>query len=169
MGFKYTENGQIYKTDTLIIKTQNNFNNITVVNNEAITFDFSAFKNDYIKIIIDFGDDSNKSYILKPLYASSGSISIDTINWATIKHHYSFKNEDDFSKDYTKIIKIDIYAIDETKHLSFNVKYNVEKGNISGISRKLTLLSANLRNDDKVAYTIQNDSDRQIIFFTSEN
>ena len=64
-------------------------------------------------------------------------------------------------------MQINIYSIDEKKYKNIKIQYTVTKNALSGISRSLTLLNANIRNDGKIAYTIQNDADRQIIFFNS--
>lgn len=161
----YTIEGNPNLLDTLVLDKNTSSLKINVRNNESIKFDLSAFKDEYIKIILNFGDETEEEYILKPLYSSTGAISIDTINWATTEHYFAFKNEDDFIEN--KEMQITIYSIDEEKYKNIKIQYTVTKNILSGISRSLTLLNANIRNDGKIAYTIQNDADRQVIFFTS--
>ncbi len=161
----YTIEGNPNLLDTLVLDKNTSSLRIDVRNNESIKFDLSAFKDEYIKIVLNFGDETEEEYILKPLYSSTGAISIDTINWATTEHYFAFKNEDDFIEN--KEMQINIYSIDEEKYKNIKIQYTVTKNILSGISRSLTLLNANIRNDGKIAYTIQNDADRQIIFFTS--
>lgn len=163
----YKKPGSTTLLDTLVLNSSSSTLNIEVMNNESIKFDLSSFKDEYTKIIINFGDNTDEARILKPLYASSGAISVETINWAFTEHYFAFKSEDDFSSD--KKMEVMIYSIDENKFKKIIINYKVLKNNISGISRALTLLNANIRNDGKMAYTIQNDSDRQIIFFTSSD
>lgn len=161
----YTIEGNPNLLDTLVLDKNTSSLRIDVRNNESIKFDLSAFKDEYIKIVLNFGDETEEEYILKPLYSSTGAISIDTINWATAEHYFAFKNEDDFIEN--KEMQITIYSIDEEKYKNIKIQYTVTKNILSGISRSLTLLNANIRNDGKIAYTIQNDADRQVIFFTS--
>lgn len=161
----YTIEGNPNLLDTLVLDKNTSSLRINVRNNESIKFDLSAFKDEYIKIVLNFGDETEEEYILKPLYSSTGAISIDTINWATTEHYFAFKNEDDFIEN--KEMQITIYSIDEEKYKNIKIQYTVTKNALSGISRSLTLLNANIRNDGKIAYTIQNDADRQVIFFTS--
>lgn len=161
----YTIEGNPNLLDTLVLDKNTSSLRIDVRNNESIKFDLSAFKEEYIKIVLNFGDETEEEYILKPLYSSTGAISIDTINWATAEHYFAFKNEDDFIEN--KEMQINIYSIDEEKYKNIKIQYTVTKNILSGISRSLTLLNANIRNDGKIAYTIQNDADRQVIFFTS--
>lgn len=161
----YTIEGNPNLLDTLVLDKNTSSLKIDVRNNESIKFDLSAFKDEYIKIVLNFGDETEEEYILKPLYSSTGAISIDTINWATTEHYFAFKNEDDFIEN--KEMQITIYSIDEEKYKNIKIQYTVTKNALSGISRSLTLLNANIRNDGKIAYTIQNDADRQVIFFTS--
>lgn len=161
----YTIEGNPNLLDTLVLDKNTSSLRINVRNNESIKFDLSAFKDEYIKIVLNFGDETEEEYILKPLYSSTGAISIDTINWAATEHYFAFKNEDDFIEN--KEMQITIYSIDEEKYKNIKIQYTVTKNALSGISRSLTLLNANIRNDGKIAYTIQNDADRQVIFFTS--
>lgn len=161
----YTIEGNPNLLDTLVLDKNTSSLRINVRNNESIKFDLSAFKDEYNKIVLNFGDETEEEYILKPLYSSTGAISIDTINWATTEHYFAFKNEDDFIEN--KEMQITIYSIDEEKYKNIKIQYTVTKNALSGISRSLTLLNANIRNDGKIAYTIQNDADRQVIFFTS--
>ena len=161
----YTIEGNPNLLDTLVLDKNTSSLRINVRNNESIKFDLSAFKDEYIKIVLNFGDETEEEYILKPLYSSTGAISIDTINWAAAEHYFAFKNEDDFIEN--KEMQITIYSIDEEKYKNIKIQYTVTKNILSGISRSLTLLNANIRNDGKIAYTIQNDADRQVIFFTS--
>ena len=161
----YTIEGNPNLLDTLVLDKNTSSLRINVRNNESIKFDLSAFKDEYIKIVLNFGDETEEEYILKPLYSSTGAISIDTINWAATEHYFAFKNEDDFIEN--KEMQITIYSIDEEKYKNIKIQYTVTKNALSGISRSLTLLNANIRNDGKIAYTIQNDTDRQVIFFTS--
>lgn len=161
----YTIEGNPNLLDTLVLDKNTSSLRINVRNNESIKFDLSAFKDEYIKIVLNFGDETEEEYILKPLYSSTGAISIDTINWAATEHYFAFKNEDDFIEN--KEMQITIYSIDEKKYKNIKIQYTVTKNALSGISRSLTLLNANIRNDGKIAYTIQNDADRQVIFFTS--
>lgn len=163
----YTIEGNPNLLDTLVLDKNTSSLRIDVRNNESIKFDLSAFKDEYIKIVLNFGDETEEEYILKPLYSSTGAISIDTINWATAEHYFAFKNEDDFIEN--KEMQINIYSIDEEKYKNIKIQYTVTKNILSGISRSLTLLNANIRNDGKIAYTIQNDADRQVIFFTSSD
>ena len=161
----YTIEGNLNLLDTLVLNKNTSSLKINVRNNESIKFDLSAFKDEYIKIVLNFGDETEEEYILKPLYSSTGAISIDAINWATTEHYFAFKSEDDFIEN--KEMQINIYSIDEKKYKNIKIQYTVTKNALSGISRSLTLLNANIRNDGKIAYTIQNDADRQIIFFNS--
>lgn len=161
----YTIEGNPNLLDTLVLDKNTSSLKINVRNNESIKFDLSAFKDEYIKIVLNFGDETEEEYILKPLYSSTGAISIDTINWAATEHYFAFKNEDDFIEN--KEMQINIYSIDEEKYKNIKIQYTVTKNALSGISRSLTLLNANIRNDGKIAYTIQNDADKQVIFFTS--
>lgn len=163
----YTIEGNPNLLDTLVLDKNTSSLRINVRNNESIKFDLSAFKDEYIKIVLNFGDETEEEYILKPLYSSTGAISIDTINWAATEHYFAFKNEDDFIEN--KEMQITIYSIDEEKYKNIKIQYTVTKNALSGISRSLTLLNANIRNDGKIAYTIQNDADRQVIFFTSSD
>lgn len=161
----YTIEGNLNLLDTLVLNKNTSSLKINVRNNESIKFDLSAFKDEYIKIVLNFGDETEEEYILKPLYSSTGAISIDAINWAATEHYFAFKSEDDFIEN--KEMQINIYSIDEKKYKNIKIQYTVTKNILSGISRSLTLLNANIRNDGKIAYTIQNDADRQVIFFTS--
>ena len=155
--------------DTLVLTKNTSSLSIIIKNNEAINFDLSDFNEDYVKIIIDYGDNTEKTIIKKPIYAASGAIEIGTVKWAKAEHYFAFKSEDDFANEYIKKMQIKIYSIDDNIYKNIEIRYKVEKNAISGISRPLTLLNANIRNDGKIAYTIQNDNDRQIIFFTSSD
>ena len=110
----YTIEGNPNLLDTLVLDKNTSSLKIDVRNNESIKFDLSAFKDEYIKIVLNFGDETEEEYILKPLYSSTGAISIDTINWATTEHYFAFKNEDDFIEN--KEMQINIYSIDEEKY-----------------------------------------------------
>lgn len=166
MGY-YTDSNR-EKRDILEINTSfdTNIEKLYIFNNESIVLDLGYFKDDYVKIVIDYGD-GNKEQISKPINVSSGAISVETQNWAKITHYYAFKSEDDFTEN--KNIVINIYSIDENKFKKYTIPYKVEKNVISGVSRSLSLINANIRNDGKMSYVIQNDADRQIIFLTTEN
>lgn len=175
MSYKFS--GSTTLLDTLVLTKNDVSKDIIIKNNEPIIFDMIDFNDDFIKITLNYGDNSENDTIVKPIYAASGAINVESIKWAAAKHYFAFKNEDDiapdndkdFTNEYTKKIEVKIYGIDEKVYKNITIRYKVEKNAITGISRPLTLLNANIRNDGKIAYTIQNDNDRQIIFFTSSD
>ena len=126
-----------------------------------------------IRIKIEFGDDQtvilNKPLTYKEIEA-----------WDKIDHHYEFKDkkffedngerdaidlqiESIFGKRYVGKIVITLNNILNTRDVVI-IPFNIEKSSSSINGKKMELISANLTNDNNVAFTFNIVNDKQIVF-----
>lgn len=135
---------------------------IVITNNENITFDFSSYyikneddtKNPYekIKIKIDYGD-GNKETLIKPL-TNKGKI------WDKIKHHYNFTDPEIFNNGGNIVIEIkNIEGITD----KITIPFEILESTSTSYNVALELLNANLTNDSRISFILNNLQDNQII------
>lgn len=141
------------------------YENIVIINNEDLYFDLTNYVitrenviiNTPIKIIVDYGDNSIVKYI-KPLKTVSNE------KWNKFNHKYSVTNPEYFDKTNTIIIKIiNLEGYTNTLKIPFKI---LQTSNAS-FGMDFELLYANLTNEKKVSFVLNNKPNRQIIFVSN--
>lgn len=141
------------------------YENIVIINNEDLYFDLTNYVitrenviiNTPIKIIVDYGDNSIVKYT-KPLKTVSNE------KWNKFSHKYSVTNPEYFDKTNILVVKIiNLEGYTDTLKIPFKI---LQTSNAS-FGMDFELLYANLTNEKKVSFVLNNKSNRQIIFVSN--
>lgn len=172
-------------------------NGIILVNNEDTIFDFSNYIQDIAinNILKEDNPDILTERTTNLLMESAGiavkdclfkiSINykdgkIDVLNkpsnnsrdWLKVNHKFAFTTEKYFNLDPGKVhewptIDITLYNLYGFSE-SIAVPFSLRKSSFNQSNTKLKLISANIRNDNKIAYTFLDENTNQLILTTSK-
>jgi hypothetical protein len=139
-----------------VVLTERNTNMLL----EAAGFDV---KDCLFKVVINYKDGTTDT-LTRPSMASDKS-------WLRTKHKFNFSNENYFNLDPEKIYEwptlditlYNLYGFSSTIKVPFSLK----KSSYNQTGIRLKLISANIRNDNKVAYTFLDLNTNQIILTSS--
>jgi hypothetical protein len=120
-----------------------------------------AIKDCLFKIIIDYKDGTIES-LNKPDNNST--------DWLKTTHKFSFTGDEyyNLSSDVSTwpTIDISLYNLYGFKD-EISIPFKLKKASFNQSNTKLNLISANIRNDNKIAYTFLDENTNQIILTTS--
>lgn len=139
----------IYNNDTIILDLQklSVIGSFEVVNPDAISL---------IKIVVDWGD-GNKTSASPAVFAKQSTIGTKSNDWRLVSHTYHLKEE----IDSTEIIITVYNTLNDC--LTIKIPVQIQYKSILEYGTSFELISANLTNDNKVSYVINDTKEAQMI------
>lgn len=143
----------IYNNDTVTLNLQKLFlqQSFDITNPEAISL---------IKIVIDWGD-GNKTSLSPAVFTKQSTIGTSPDDWRKTSHTYHFKQEIDSTELVIKVYNTlnDLLVI--------IIPVDVQYKSILEYGTSFELISANITNENKVSYVINDAKEAQMIVVQS--